>query len=211
MESGPSKRRRMHLAETMVESSFLKFQHAGKAKPMDEAFQVVAEFIRVLIEQVEQMAKVKLNLENNICHWMVRWAAKMCSKYMVGKRWENILSSAGGERNATGAEKKPKVIDTDNSLEFGKAREDLSWNHCTLTPHRSETNGIADRAVRRVKEGTSAVLLQSGLNESWWADSMECCIYLRNVTDLSSDGKTPYERLFGATVQRTDYSFWFIG
>ena len=29
-------------------------------------------------------------------------------------------------------------------------------------------NGIAERAVRRVKEGTSAVLLQSGLNESWW-------------------------------------------
>ena len=46
--------------------------------------------------------------------------------------------------------------------------------HCTSTPHRSETNGIAERAVRRVKEGTSAVLLQSGLNESWWADSMEC-------------------------------------
>ena len=38
----------------------------------------------------------------------------------------------------------------------------------------SETNGIAERAVRRVKEGTSAVLLQSGLNASWWADSMEC-------------------------------------
>ena len=37
-------------------------------------------------------------------------------------------------------------------------------------PHESETNGIAARAVRRVKEGTSAVLLQSGLNESWWAD-----------------------------------------
>ena len=46
-------------------------------------------------------------------------------------------------------------------------------NHCTSTPHRSETNGIAERAVRRVKEGTSAVLLQSGLNETWWADSME--------------------------------------
>ena len=49
--------------------------------------------------------------------------------------------------------------------------------------------GIAERAVRRVKEGTSAVLLQSGLNESWWADSMECYTYLRNVTDLLSDGK----------------------
>ena len=90
-------------------------------------------------------------------------------------------------------ERKPKVIYTDNSLEFGKACEDLSWNHCTSTPHRSETNGIAERAVRRVKEGTSAVLLQSGLNESWWADSMECYTCLRNVTDLSSDGMTPYE------------------
>ena len=94
-------------------------------------------------------------------------------------------------------ERKPKVIYTDNSLKFGKACEDLSWNHCTSTPHRSETNGIAERAVRRVKEGTSAVLLQSGLNESWWADSMECYTYLRNVTDLLSDGKTPYERRFG--------------
>ena len=26
---------------------------------------------------------------------------------------------------------------------------------------------------------------------------MECCIYLRNVADLLSDGKTPYERRFG--------------
>ena len=94
-------------------------------------------------------------------------------------------------------EKKPKVIYTDNSLEFGKACEDLSWNHCTSTPHRSETNGIAERAVRRVKEGTSAALLQSGLDEKWSADSMECYTYLRNVTDLLSDGKTPYERRFG--------------
>ena len=92
---------------------------------------------------------------------------------------------------------KSKVIYTDNSLEFGKACEDLSWNHCTSTPHRSETDGIAERAVRRVKEGTSAVLLQSGLNENWWADSMECYTYLRNIQDLLSDGKTPYERRFG--------------
>ena len=94
-------------------------------------------------------------------------------------------------------DRKPKVIYTNNSLEFGKACEDLSWNHCTSTPHRSETNGIAERAVRRVKEGTSAVLLQSGLNENCLADSMECYTYLRNVQDLSSDGRTPYERRFG--------------
>ena len=92
----------------------------------------------------------------------------------------------------------PKVIYTDNYLKFGKACEDLSWNHCTSTPHRSQTNGIAGRAVRRVKEGISAVLLQSGLDENWWADSMECNTYLltemvqsNNLTgsnDVQSDG-----------------------
>ena len=86
----------------------------------------------------------------------------------------------------------PEVTYTDNSLEFGKACEDLSWNDCTSTPHRSETNGIAERAVRRVKEGTFAVLLQSRMNETmvgrfygmlylsskhsrslvWWEDSI---------------------------------------
>ena len=69
--------------------------------------------------------------------------------------------------------RKPKVIHTDTSLEFGKSCEDLSWNHCTSTPHRSETNWIVERAVRRVKEGASVVLLQSGLGNEWWADSME--------------------------------------
>ena len=108
-------------------------------------------------------------------------------------------------------DRKPKVIYTDNSLEFGKACEDLSWNHCTSTPHRSETNGIVERAMRRVKEGISAVLLQSGLNESWWADSMECYTYLRNVTDFLSDGKTPYERRFGQPFKGPIFSIWFIG
>ena len=48
-----------------------------------------------------------------------------------------------------------------------------------------------------MKEGTSAVFLQPGLDEKRWADSMECHTYLRNVQDLLSDGKTPYERRFG--------------
>ena len=50
------------------------------------------------------------------------------------------------------------------------------------------------------KEGTSAVLLQSGLHESWWADSMEYYTYLRNVANLLSDGKTPYERRFWEAI-----------
>ena len=65
---------------------------------------------------------------------------------------------------------------------------------------RQEQIGIAERAVRRVKEGTSAVLLQSGLDENWWADSMECYTYLRDIQDLLSDGKTSIRKTFWETI-----------
>ena len=45
------------------------------------------------------------------------------------------------------------------------------------------------------------MLLQSSLDNEWWADSMECYTYLRNVTDLLSDGKTPCGRRFGQPVK----------
>ena len=67
---------------------------------------------------------------------------------------------------------KPGRIFTDNSMEFVKACQDLQWT----TPHRSETNGIAERAVRRVKEGTSAVLLKSGSDLSKWPDQWNCAM-----------------------------------
>ena len=47
------------------------------------------------------------------------------------------------------------------------------------------------------KKGTSAVLLQSSLDEKLCAVSMECYSYLRNIQDLFPDEKTPYGRQFG--------------
>ena len=58
-------------------------------------------------------------------------------------------------------------------------------------------DGIAERAVRRVKEGTSVVGLQAGLDDKWWAVSKECHCYLQNVRDLFANGKTPHDRRFG--------------
>ena len=37
-----------------------------------------------------------------------------------------------------GPERKSKVIYTDNSLEFGKVCQDLSWSHCTSPPHKNK-------------------------------------------------------------------------
>ena len=98
--------------------------------------------------------------------------------------------------------RKPRVFYTDNSLEFGNSCDESSWILWTSTPHRSEINGIAERTVRRIKEGTSAVLLRSSLDENWWADSMECHCYLRNIPAHLSGEKTPYERRFGEPFKR---------
>ena len=57
--------------------------------------------------------------------------------------------------------------------------------------------GLVKEQCAEWKEGTSAVLLQSGLNENWRTDSLECYSYVSNVTYLFSDGKTSYERRFG--------------
>ena len=63
---------------------------------------------------------------------------------------------------------KTGTVYTENSLEFVKACDELAWSHDTSTPYRPETNGSIERAFHRVKEGTSALVLQSGLSEEWW-------------------------------------------
>ena len=85
---------------------------------------------------------------------------------------------------------KSQKLFADNTLEFGKTCEDLSWNHRTSTPHRCETNGIADRAIRRIKR-RELLLCRCNLAwmKKWWSASMECYCFLRNVQDLLADGK----------------------
>ena len=50
-------------------------------------------------------------------------------------------------------------------------------------------------------------LLQSGLDEEWWADSMECYCCRRNIQGLLSDEKTPYERQFGVPFEGQFFPF----
>ena len=94
---------------------------------------------------------------------------------------------------------------------FVKSCEEFSWNHRTSTRHRSGTIGIAERAVRRVKKGTSAVLLQAGLDEKWLTESMECFCNLRNVQDLLADGKNFRRMTILRTLPGTDHSIWSDG
>ena len=53
--------------------------------PVEEAGKTVREFVRVLKEQVEFNTGVQLQCAEAFTQWMVRWAAMMCSRYLVGK------------------------------------------------------------------------------------------------------------------------------
>ena len=59
----------------------------------------------------------------------------------------------------------------------------------TSTPRRSETNGIAEKAVRRIEEGTSAVLLQFRLDDKMVAVSMECYFFCETFKTSYRMGK----------------------
>ena len=73
-----------------------------------------------------------------------------------------------------------------------------------IVSHRVERT--SHNIVRQDRPGEAH--LQGGLDENWWADSMECYTYLRNIHDLLSDGKTPYGRRFGNHSQ--DRSFRLV-
>ena len=92
---------------------------------------------------------------------------------------------------------RPHHVYTDNSRGLKKAFEEKGWAADTSVPHRSETNGQAESAVRKVKEGTSSALVQSGFLESWWSEAMACYWFLRTVYDKLENHKTPYEIRFG--------------
>jgi len=97
-----------------------------------------------------------------------------------------------------GPQRKPEHVYSDNSKEISKACKELGYLHDTCTPHRPATNGVAERAVRRVKEGTSCALDQSGFTAAWWVQAMICFCFLRNVIDVHSDGLTAWEKRFGS-------------
>ena len=57
-------------------------------------------------------------------------------------------------RKFLGPDIKAKHVYTDNSKEFAKALDRMLVCHDTCTPYTPASNGKAERAVRRVKEGT---------------------------------------------------------
>ena len=87
---------------------------------------------------------------------------------------------------------KPKYVYTDIAPELKPAFDELDYPADTETPHRPETNGVAERAERRVKEGTSCGMMQSGWDYIWWDLGQHAYCFLWNVVDEQRGGHTSY-------------------
>ena len=122
---------------------------------------------------------------------------------------ENLVD----ERNPSESPRNPEVGHRDTSssshdlpTESRAKVEPGSGKHSVYThfPKDRKLRHLSEdehyKAAGRRRAGSAPSTLEPEercLDENWWADSTECYTYLRNVTDLLLDGKTPNERRFG--------------
>ena len=91
----------------------------------------------------------------------------------------------------------PKVVYTDNSMEFGKACEGfvMESRHVNTSSIRDKWHRWKIRPTSKGRYVSSIATVRTG-----WKVVVRfygCHCYLRNVQDLLADAKTPYERRFG--------------
>ena len=96
--------------------------------------------------------------------------------YDIATKWREIVPS--GDRNVAeaikalrffaGPDNQIKSSHSDSAPELRKAAEALGWCHYTSVLYVSRANGIVERQMRVVEEGTRTILSQAGLGPKWW-------------------------------------------
>ena len=147
----------------------------GTPQPKEFLDQITADHaILEKDEHPESLDRTALIVQDRATNWLQAFPAKK----------HNTHETKAALMRFKGPEGKVKYAYTDGSGELKNALDELEILHDTSTPHRPQTNGVAERAVRRVKEGASAALAQSGLTFAWWGRAMICFCFLRNVIDI---------------------------
>ena len=125
-------------------------------------------------DQSREEDRVACVIQDRATSWLQAYPAPKKDTKETMKAFERFLGPQG----------KCKHVYTDNSKEFIASLEVLGYSHDTSTPHRPETNGVAESAVKRVREGTACALTQSGLHDKWWRYAMWYFCWCRNVKDI---------------------------
>ncbi len=124
-------------------------------------------------DQSQRKCKVALVCYDRATHWLDSFPAvtndTTCAK-------QALIEFYGGTL-------KPQKVYNDNSLELLKACSEPEYPHDTSTLHTPQSNGVSERSVRKVNEGTTNVLLQTGLHPLWWCWAMRCYCFLLNICE----------------------------
>ena len=86
----------------------------------------------------------------------------------------------------------------DNAAEYVAAAQHKKIRFDTRDANRPASNGVAERAVRRMLEGARAVLYDSGLPHCYWSEAVEAYCANRNFHDeIRNTKKTAHQLGFG--------------
>jgi hypothetical protein len=80
---------------------------------------------------------------------------------------------------------------SDSAPELISAAQAMGWPHERATPGRPQTNGVAERAVRTVLDGTRSALLHAGFEERYWSLACQHWCFAHNV-QYDKLGNTPW-------------------
>ncbi|GBM72341.1 hypothetical protein AVEN_210307-1 [Araneus ventricosus] len=97
------------------------------------------------------------------------------------------------------------MIRSDQGLEYVGPNFDLyvvkngikREHTCAYTP---QMNSIAERENRTLVSMARCLLFQSGLPMKFWAEAINCAVYIRNrcpTRGLQVENQTPFQKLFG--------------
>ena len=97
-----------------------------------------------------------------------------------------------------------KLFYSDNAPELLGAAREMKLEHRTSTPGRPSSNGVAERAVKSVLEGSRCLLSQANLPMHFWPAAVRCFTHLHNVTFKGNTNVTPWQARFGVKFPDKD-------
>ncbi|RVW83338.1 Retrovirus-related Pol polyprotein from transposon TNT 1-94 [Vitis vinifera] len=115
--------------------------------------------------------------------------------------------------------KKIKAIRSDRGGEYESPFEEFCLEHGiihqTTAPYSPQSNGIAERKNRTLKEMMNAMLLSSGLPQNLWGEALLSANYILNKMPHKKTLKTPYDlwkendpQTFKEAMSSPEASYW---
>ncbi|WJZ96894.1 hypothetical protein VitviT2T_015540 [Vitis vinifera] len=108
--------------------------------------------------------------------------------------------------------KKIKVLRSDRGGEYESPFVDICAQHGiiheTTAPYSPQSNGVAERKNRTLKEMMNAMLISSSLPQNMWGEAILIANYLLNKVPKKKAEKTPYELWKGRKPSYTYLRMW---